>query len=93
MNMDTPRSSKAKRSRPTFDTVAEESYNNPVLFAVVVERVVGEVRQGDGDLTPREAAFLLIARDDSTGTYRFPNEDGTTAIVDVGMEDNRQQAV
>ena len=41
-----------------------------------------------GNLTPREAAFLMIARHEAKGSseYHFPNEHGGETIVGVVTE-------
>lgn len=45
--------------------------------------VIGSVYAGGGDLTPREAAFLMIARHGADGLFVFPNEDGSLNHIDV----------
>lgn len=46
--------------------------------------VVGSVYRGvHGDLSPREVAFLMIARADHDGEFHFPNEDGLDICVAV----------
>jgi hypothetical protein len=44
--------------------------------------VIGRVEFGEGDHTPHEAAFLLIANHDAPGTYSFPAErEGTIEVT------------
>lgn len=54
--------------------------------------VVGSVYAGDSDLTPREAAFLMIARhgNQAGATFTFPNEDGTLNHITVETSDPDQ---
>lgn len=42
---------------------------------------------GEG-MSPHEAAFLLIARHDTRGTFQFPMEDGRTMSVTVEYPDH-----
>lgn len=44
-----------------------------------------------GDLTPSEAAFLLIARHDTRGKFTFPMEDGRTMEVIVDYPDHEDR--
>lgn len=57
----------AARGRPLFDVTC----------------VIGSVFEGDGDLSPHEAAFVLIAQHDTEGTFHFPSESGGTVAVSV----------
>lgn len=51
--------------------------------------VVGHVEfDSTGDLTPHEAAFLVIARHDNRGTFQFPMLDGRTMSVTVDYPDS-----
>lgn len=54
-------------------------------FDVTVRHTIGHVSFEDrGDLNPREAAFLLIARHGEEGTYEFPGHaEGMTERVIV----------
>lgn len=50
--------------------------------------VIGRVElDGNGDFTPHEAAFLMIARHDARGTFNFPMQDGRTMSVTVDYPD------
>lgn len=56
-------------------------------FEVVVERVIGTVDIGlEGDFTPHEAAFLLIARDGDEGRYSFPDSHGGRYHINIVHE-------
>jgi hypothetical protein len=49
--------------------------------------VVGTVAlTGNGTMSAQVAAFTLIAEHNAEGTFRFPNEDGTTCVVTVDRE-------
>jgi hypothetical protein len=66
-------------------TTKQTFSNEPFTFQVVVESVVGEVTvdpYGDGP-SPREAAFILIARHGDEGRYSFPLEDGKTEHITI----------
>lgn len=52
-------------------------------FRVVVERTVGEVRFGEGEKSPYQAAFEIIGGTGEEGVYRFPHEDGGHVVVSV----------
>lgn len=55
--------------------------------------VIGRVEfDATGDLSPHEAAFLLIARHDTRGTFCFPMEDGRTMSVTVDYPDYPSEA-
>lgn len=61
-------------------------------FDVVVRSVVGHVSlNGEGELTPHEAAFLLIARWDMRGHFEFPMRDGRTMSVSVDYPEDEQR--
>lgn len=65
-----------------LEPTTQEPYK---LFDVTC--VIGSVYSGKSDFTPREVAFLMIARAEHSGTYRFPDEDGTIIAVDVSREE------
>jgi hypothetical protein len=44
---------------------------------------IGRVVFGEGETTPHEAAFLLIAQHGAPGTFRFPAENGDEVEVTV----------
>jgi len=48
--------------------------------------VVGRVTLGEGEHTPEQAAFLLIADHGAPGTYSFPSEAPGTIRVTVEHE-------
>jgi hypothetical protein len=53
-------------------------------FRIVVERTVGEVRFDEaGDMTPYQAAFVIIGGSGEEGTFRFPHEDRGHVVVTV----------
>lgn len=56
----------------------------PLTFDVMVQTSIGTVEVGDGEMTPTEAAFLLIARWGSAGEFTFPlgplEEDGVCSV-------------
>lgn len=75
----------AKVARPpAHEYVEQTDVSGEVLFEVTC--VVGAVVRGNGSLTPREAAFLLIARAGHGGTFLFPDEDGSMNHVTVEFE-------
>lgn len=46
--------------------------------------VIGSVYRDDNSgFTPREVAFLMIARHGADGVFHFPNEDGDDTVVEV----------
>lgn len=54
-----------------------------------VTAVIGRVEfDALSDLSPHEAAFMLIAKHDARGTFNFPMEDGRTMSVTVDYPDN-----
>ena len=57
------------------------------LFDVCVTRVIGSVYELSGGFDAREAAFLLIAREQMDGEYSFPGEDGETITVTVSTKE------
>jgi len=46
---------------------------------------IGRVVFGEGEHTPVEAAFLLIAQHGAPGTFSFPAEQGGEIVVTVEM--------
>lgn len=59
---------RSRQARPSFD----------------VTQTIGTVMlDGEGENTPHEAAFLLIARHGSDGTFHFPAETGGMVAVTV----------
>lgn len=73
--------------RPSYDdapyaTAPADVQESDKLFDITC--VVGSIYRGGGNgLTPREAAFLLIARHGADGLFVFPNEDGSLNHIDV----------
>lgn len=61
--------------------VATTNHEYP-MFNVVFKQTIGTVYEG-GEHTPREAAFLLIARSNLFGSFEFPTEDGGTEVITV----------
>lgn len=66
-------------------------YNEGAQFDVVVNQVIGTVvLDGDGELSPYEAAFQIIARHsaDNLGTshFQFPGASGQPVEVSVTNE-------
>jgi len=53
----------------------------PHVQLVDVVCTVGTVTVGDGDLTPMEAAMLLVARHGASGSYAWPG-----VVVTVELE-------
>lgn len=47
---------------------------------------IGRVQFGEGDHTPQEAAFLLIAQHGADGTFEFPSESAGPIRVTVETE-------
>lgn len=59
---------------------SEEIYSpvEPPSFVVTVKSVIGRVTlDGSGELDPRAAAFVLIAKSGMLGEFEFPCEDGS----------------
>lgn len=77
---------------------AEHSYSNAPGFPYEPTKlfditcVIGSVYSGASDLTPREAAFLMIARleNKAGATFTFPNEDGTLNHITVETSEPAQ---
>jgi hypothetical protein len=78
----------SKYSKYDDTTVVADSAINVPQFDVTC--VIGTVYLGDGDKTPRQAAFDLIATHGTDGTFNFPNEDGRTIHVTVETEDAKR---
>lgn len=61
--------------------------DEPFSFAVTLRATIGFVEvsndPADLDMPPHVAAFGLIARHDTPGTYEFPMANGDTCIVEV----------
>lgn len=75
-----PRIPKSKYER---ETASER--NPPTGFDVTCS--IGRVEfNSDSDLSPTQAAFLLIEGHGANGTFRFPNEDGSIAVITVDTE-------
>lgn len=68
--MPTPRQEREAKIRP-----------GDKLFDVTC--VIGTVVAGDEEMSPHEAAFLLIAQHDAPGTYVFPCANGDEVSVSV----------
>jgi hypothetical protein len=66
---------------PTKAEILEERRRNRDGFDVTC--TIGRVVFGEGELSPHEAAMLLIARHDAPGTYSFPSEQPGTVEVTV----------
>jgi len=62
------------RTPPPLPKRPTGSYSEADGFDVTC--VIGRVEFGKGDLTPYEAAFLLIARHDTDGHFTFPDGQG-----------------
>lgn len=66
------------------NTTVRHNFDTPFTFAVVVEKVIGEVTVDPyGDTPYREVAYTLIAREGEEGRYSFPLEDGNTEYVTI----------
>lgn len=64
--------SKVSRKAGTVSTFGRHPFEP---FDVTIQQVVGRVEPGDGDLSAHEAAFLVVARYDTEGTYSWKNGD------------------
>lgn len=71
----------ATRDQYPVTASAEDEYGPRKLFDVTC--TIGSVYEGQGDVTPYQAAFLLIARHDAEGQFRFPNDGPGETIVTV----------
>ena len=83
---------KAPRDYSFLDSTAEATYQSEHSYAngpssptklFDITCVIGSVYEGQSEFTPREVAFLMIARHGADGTYTFPNEDGSINSLDV----------
>lgn len=72
--------------RQPYAVPGETEADTHLFFDIVVERVIGRVlvdESGGFADTPHEAAFKMIAREDTEGTYKFPMRNGQMCHVSV----------